>query len=130
MSGVDARQEPTLGRLTATVLILVLMVELTLWGAFLVPVRGFGMPLPVGPLVAGAANLTLGVAARRVSGSRLGAGATGILWLLLALTLGSPHHGSLVVPGSPMGYAYLLVGAVGAVAGAVVGPSPSGRVRR
>ena len=97
-------------------LVLVLAVELALWGAFLVPLRAFGIPLPVGPLIAIVANGALGVAGCRVLHRRLGGVLPELLWLAIALTLGTQRpEGDVVIPGGGMGLAYLVGGAVAAV---------------
>lgn len=93
-------------------LVLLLAVLLAVWGAFLVPLRLGGYPLPVSWLVAGAGNLALGRAGGQLLG-RPGALGPGLLWLAVALTLGSSRpEGDLIVPGSVVGLVFLLVGGV------------------
>ena len=110
--------------------VVLLAVELAVWGAFLVPVRGLGVPLPVAPLVAVAGNLGLAVAGARLLRSRAGCVPPVLLWLGIALTAGTRTHGDLVVPGTPMGYVFLFGGFAAALVGLVVGPTPAGRGRR
>lgn len=98
-------------------LVLVLALELAVWGAFLVPMRAFGVPLPVGPAVAVVANVTLGLAGTRVLRRRLGGLLPELIWLVVALIGGTRSTGEdLVLPDSAMGLAYLAAGAVAAVA--------------
>ena len=98
-------------------LVLVLTVELAVWEAFLVGARVFGQPLPVSALLAGVANIGLGVAGARVLRRRVGAVLPGVIWLGIALTLGTKRaEGDLVVTGSFRGLAFLLVGTVAAAA--------------
>lgn len=112
-------------------LVLVLAVELAVWGAFLVPLRAFGVPLPAGPLVALVGNAGLGIAGTRVLGRRAGGLLPFLLWLVVALALGTRRaEGDVVVPGGAMGLAFLACGAVSGVAVLGVGPSlprPAGR---
>lgn len=114
-------------------LVLVLAVLLALWGAFLVPLRFGATPLPVSWFIALGGNLALGVAGGRLLG-RPGALVPGLLWLAIALTLGTKRgEGDLVVPGTTMGLVFLLVGAVAAAVaygvaspGARTGRTPQG----
>lgn len=106
-------------------LVLVLALELALWGAFLVPLRAFGLPLPLGPLLAIVANGGLGVAGSRILGRRLGAALPELLWLGVALTLGTQRpEGDVVIPGGGMGVAYLVAGTVAAVIAIGASPRP------
>jgi hypothetical protein len=107
-----------LARGASYLLVLVLTVELAVWGAFLTGSRPFGYPLPVAALVAAAGNVSLGVAGARVLGSRLGAVIPGVLWLFIALTFGTKRGEELIVLGDLRGIAFLIVGTV-AAAGAV-----------
>ena len=94
-------------------LALVLTVLLAVWGAFLVPFRLGGTPVPVSWAIALGGNLLLGAWAGRLLG-RAGAAVVGLLWLFLAFTLGSTREeGDLVVPGDLLGLGFLLLGAVG-----------------
>ena len=100
-------------RTAAYALVLALTVLLALWGAFLVPFRVSGTLVPVSWLLALAGNVVLGTAGGRLYG-RAGAVVPMLLWLVVALTLGSRRaEGDLVVPGSTTGLVFLLVGAVG-----------------
>ena len=97
-------------------LVLLLAVLLALWGAFLVPLRVGTVLLPVSWLVAAAGNAALGWAGGRLLG-RPGAAGPGIVWVVIALTLGSRRaEGDLIVPGSTAGLVFLLVGAVASAA--------------
>lgn len=87
------------------------------YGAFLVPLRWGTVPVPVCLLSASLGNFALGRAGGRVLGRRTGAAVPGVLWLAVALTLGSSRReGDLVVPGDWVGVAFLAVGAVAAAA--------------
>ena len=120
------------GRLStyaAYALVLVLAVLLAVWGAFLVPLRIGGTAAPVCWLVAAVGNGALGRWGGQLLG-RPGAIGPGLLWLGVALTLGSKRgEGDLVVPGSTTGLVFLLVGAVAsAVAYGLTSPdAPTGR---
>lgn len=93
-------------------LVLLLTVLVSLWGAFLVPLRWGATPLPVAWVIAAAGNLALGWAGARLLGRR-GVLGPAVLWLVIALTLGSKRgEGDLVIPGTTIGLVYLLVGAV------------------
>lgn len=99
-------------RYASYALVLVLTVLLAVWGAFLVPLRIGTTPVPVSWVIAIVGNGALGWVGGRLLGRR-GALAPGILWLAIALTLGSKRaEGDLVVPGSVPGLVFLLVGAV------------------
>ncbi|MEX2289976.1 MAG: hypothetical protein WD794_06575 [Mycobacteriales bacterium] len=104
-------------------LVLVLTLLFALWGAFLVPLRVGGVPLPVSWLLAAVGNGAVGWAGGRLLG-RPGAALPGLLWLAVALTLGSQRaEGDLIVPGTLPGVVFLLVGAVAsAVAYGLAGP--------
>lgn len=124
------------GTAAAYALVLVLAVELAVWECFLVGARPFGKPLPVAALLAVVANLVLGAAGARVVRRRVGAAAPGVIWLALALTLGTNGPGGdRVVLQDGRGLAFLLLGTVSAamVAGAAgvpkavrATPEPSG----
>jgi len=107
----------------AYALVLVLAVLLAVWGAFLVPLRVGGTAVPVSWAVAVVGNGLLGWYGGQLLG-RAGAAGPGLLWLAVALTLGSKRgEGDLVVPGSTIGLVFLLVGAVtSAVAYGVASP--------
>ena len=114
--------EPVPGRslvlaVAAYALVLVLAAELAVWGAFLVFVRAYGHAVPVGIAVAAVGNVVLGTAGGRVLGSRWGQVGPGVVWLLIALQLGSSRpEGDLIITNSTRGLAFLLVGAVASVA--------------
>ena len=104
-----------LSRSAAYLLVLVLTVELAVWGAFLTGTRPFGLALPVSALVAAVGNLGLGIAGARVLGRPLGAVVPGVVWIAIALVLGSrTSEGDLVVSSSGRGLSFLIVGAVAA----------------
>ncbi len=110
-------------------LVLVLTVLLAVWGAFLVPLRVGEHLVPVCWAIAVVGNGLLGTCGGRLLG-RLGAGLTGVLWMAIALTLGSKRgEGDLVVPGTTAGLGFLLAGAVAsAVAYGLTSPgAPTGR---
>ena len=91
----------------------VLVAVLAVWGAFLVPFRLGGTAVPVSWVVALGGNLLLGRWAGALVG-RLGAAVVGVVWLVIAFTLGSTQtEGDLVVPGDALGLGFLLAGAVG-----------------
>lgn len=99
-------------------LVVLLTVLLAVWGAFLVPFRVAGVLVPVCWVLAVAGNTALCLAGGRLGG-RAGAAVPGLLWVVVAFTLGSPRaEGDLVVPGTPVGLVFLLLG-VGASAVAV-----------
>ena len=108
-------------------LVLLLTVLLALWGAFLVPFRVGATVVPVSLVIAAVGNVLLGRAAARLVGST-GALLTGLLWIGIALVLASRRaEGDVVVPGGPVGLAFLLAGAVGsavAYGAAVLRPAP------
>lgn len=105
--------EPGRGESAAAyALVLWLALLLALWGAFLVPLKVGTVPVPLSLLVALAGNAALGWWGGRLYG-RLGAAGPGLVWLGVALALGTQRReGDLVVPGSAMGLLFLLVGAV------------------
>ena len=103
-------------RAAAYALLLLATVLLAVWGAFLVPLRVGGRPVPLGLLLALAP-----VALCRVGGDLLGrrsaALVPGALWLLTALTLGSQRReGDLVVTGGLLGLAFVAIGTLSAAA--------------
>ena len=105
-------------------LLLVLVVEVAVWGSFLVPLRAFGVPVPAGPLVVLVGNAAFGIAGTRLLGRRLGGVPPFLLWLALALTFGSRRpEGDVVIPGGLMGTAYLLLGTLSSVTVLGIGPS-------
>ena len=95
-------------------LVLLLALLTALWGAFLVPLRVAGVPVPASVLLAVVANVVLGTAGGRLHG-RLGAALPGLLWFAVAATLQARRpEGDLVVTGSLTGLLFLLLGAVAA----------------
>lgn len=110
----------------AYALVLLLTVLLALWGAFLVPFRLGGTLVPVSLVIAAVGNVVVGRAAARLAGSG-GVLAAGGLWTALALVLSSRRaEGDVVVPGSTVGLAFLVVGVLAsavAYAAAVLRPA-------
>jgi hypothetical protein len=98
-------------------IVVVLAVELALWEAFLTAARPLGVALPVSALLAGVGNLVVGLGGARVLGKPVGAVIPGVLWLGIALALGSgTAAGDRVVLGNWRGGAFLLVGTASAAA--------------
>jgi len=88
-----------------------------------------GVPVPVGVLIAAAGNLVVGLLGARALRSRLVPAVTGLVWLVVAIVLGSRRpEGDLVVTGSGRGVAFLFVGAIAAAAAIAIGPG-DGTVR-
>ncbi len=116
----------------AYALVLLLTVLLALWGSFLVPFRIGATLVPVSLVIAVVGNVLVGRAGARVAGST-GAVVPGVLWVGLTLVLsGRRAEGDVVVPGTVVGLAFLLAGALasaGAYGAAVLRPAPNG-VRR
>ncbi len=118
-------------RVSAYTVVLVLAVLFAVWGAFLVPLRLGGVPVPLCVVIAVVGNAGLGLAGTRITGSRLGGAGPGLVWLLIALTFGTQTaSGDTVIQASVMGYAFLLLGIIAAVAVLGVGPSPGARTGR
>lgn len=113
-------------RLLSYGLVLLLTVELAVWGAFLVPLRVGRVPVPVGLAVA-LAVAPLCRAGGRVLGRRAGAVGVMVLWTGVALVLSQRRtEGDLVITNSLRGLAYLAVGLL--TAALVVGawrPAPA-----
>ncbi len=104
----------TVSRAGRFALVLLLTVLLAVWGAFLVPLRIGGVPVPVGLLLA-LSTVPLGLAGGRALDSRLGVALPGVLWLLVGVTLGSRRsEGDIVVTGGTLGLLFLLLGTLGA----------------
>ena len=103
---------------------------LAIIGAFLsawLP-RPLGVPIPVGVLVAVGGNLGLGFLGARWTGTRAAPVLSALIWVVIALLLGSSRpEGDLVVTGSGRGVAFLLLGTAAAAAGIGIKP---GRPRR
>lgn len=107
-------------------LVVLLSVELALWEAFLVAARPFGLALPVSAVLAGVGNLVVGLGGARVLRHPAGAAIPGVLWLSIALALGTgTAAGDRVVPGTWRGQAFLLIGT--AAAAAAVGLAANAR---
>lgn len=109
-------------------LVLVLALELAVWESFFVAARPFGTALPVSAVVAAVGNVGLGLMGRRVLDRPVGAAIPGLVWLAVALVLGSGGAGGdRVVTGEWRGVAFLVAGA--AAAAAVAGVTSAGRSR-
>ncbi len=123
-------------RVLGFALVLVLTVELAVWGSFLVPLRVGEVLVPVSWLVALVGNLSLGWAGGSIAG-RAGAVVPGALWLAVALLLGTKRaEGDLVVTVDVAGLVFLAVGvlssavAYGLVLGRTAAVPPGERGRR
>ncbi len=94
-----------------------------MWEAFLVAARPLGLALPVSAVLAGVGNLVVGLAGARVLRHSVGAVLPRVLWLGIALALGTgTAAGDHVVPGDFRGTAFLLTGtAAAAAAGGLAG---------
>jgi hypothetical protein len=112
------RQPGPVRRVASYALVLLLSVLLAVWGAFFVPLRVGGVPVPVGLLLA-LAPVPLVLAGRRTSGSRWGGAGPYLLWVAVVLRLAaSREEGDLVLPGSgTVGALSLAFLGVGVVAG-------------
>jgi len=112
-------------RVAATyLLVLVLSVELAVWGAFTVLLRVGGQPVPLGIAVAVVGNVVLGTWGGRVLGRRAGAIGPGLVWLVVVLQLASTRpEGDLVVVSGLRGFAFLIAGAVAALTVALRSPA-------
>jgi hypothetical protein len=96
-------------------LVLALSVELAVWESFLVGARPFGVAFPISAVLAVVGNVILGRAGARVLRRRAGAVGPGIVWLAVALTIGSSRpEGDTIVPDTLRGLAFLLAGTVSA----------------
>ncbi len=99
-------------RFLAYGLVLILTVQLAVWGAFLVPFRIGATIVPVCWLVAVVGNAAVGYAGGRIAG-KLGAAFPGLLWLLVTFPLGMKRtEGDLVVTGTLTGSVFLVLGAL------------------
>lgn len=97
-------------------------IQLGLIGAFLsVQVLHVGdVGLPIGPLVAVAANLFFGLWAAGITGNRSAGVAPAVGWLGTVLLLSTSRpEGDLVITNSGRGVAFLLLGALAWAAAAV-----------
>ena len=91
-------------------LVLVLALLLAVWGAFLVPFRIGGVPVPVSCVLALVGNALLGRAGGRLLG-RAGAAGPGVVWLAVVLVLSMQRReGDLVLPMTLSGLLFLVVG--------------------
>ena len=99
-------------RVLAYGLVLILTVQLAVWGAFLVPFRIGATIVPLSWVLAVVGNAVLGYAGGRVAGPR-GAAFPGLVWLLITFPLGMKRaEGDLVVTGTVTGSAFLVLGAL------------------
>lgn len=98
-------------------LLAVLGALLGLVGAFLVPLRVAGVPVPVSAVLAALGNFGLGLAGARAAGDRLGVLAPAAGWFGV-VTLASMRGpgGDVVLPGSLGSYAFLLGGTAASAA--------------
>ena len=137
--GLDSSpsQLPSAGRpglaytVAAYTMVLVLAVLFAVWGAFLVPLRLGGIPVPLCVVIAVVGNVGLALAGTRIVGRRLGGLVPGLVWLSIAFTFGSQSPGGdTVIPASVMGYAYLVFGIIAATAALGLRPLPGARTGR
>ena len=106
-------------RLGGALLVTVLAAWLALVEGFWLPLRVFGVPVPVSVVAAVVGNLLLVGLAARLTGSRLGAVLPAVVWLVIAVaaSLRRPEGDLLLVGGGVLGYlslAFLLAGVVAA----------------
>ena len=102
------------GRPAPYALVLLLAALLAVWGAFLVPLRVSGVPVPVG-LALALATVPLCRAGGAVLRSRAGAAGPMLVWAAVALALSMQRsEGDLVVTGGLLGLAFLALGLLGA----------------
>jgi hypothetical protein len=81
------------------------------WGSFVHGFTSYGVPF--GLLTALALCLSIFAFARVMTGSRSGAAAAVAGWGLSVLLLSTPRaEGDLIIGGTPLGYAWLIAGAV------------------
>ena len=117
--------------------VLVVALELAIGESFLVAARPLGLALPVSAVLAVVGNVAIGLIGARVLGRPAGAAIPGVLWLAVALVLGTKRsEGDLVVTSSWRGISFLVAGAA-AAAGVVVvvsarknGATPEAQLRR
>lgn len=120
-----AADVPSRAYLALAYIVLVLLgAVLGVLGAFLTPagprVGGFLLSLGVGLALVG--NLVAGTLGLRAVGSRLGAGAPLIAWLVVVLPFGSvTPAGGVVLSGTPRSIVFLLVGALAGTVPATLG---------
>ena len=106
-------------RLGGALLVTVLAGWLALVEVFWLPLRVFGVPVPVSVAAAVVGNLLLVGLAARLTGSRLAAVLPAVVWLVIAVaaSLRRPEGDLLLVGGGVLGYlslAFLLAGVVAA----------------
>jgi hypothetical protein len=106
-------------RLGAALLVTVLAAWLALVEVFWLPLRVFGVPVPVSVVAAVVGNLLLVGLAARLTGSRLGAAVPAVVWLVVAVgaSLRRPEGDLLLIGGGVLGFlslAFLLAGVVAA----------------
>jgi len=106
-------------RSSAALLVTVLAAWLALVEVFWLPLRVFGVPLPVSVAAAVAGNLLLVALAARLTGSRLAAVLPALAWLVVAVgaSLRRPEGDLLLVGSGVLGFlslAFLLAGVVAA----------------
>ena len=106
-------------RLGGALLVTVLAAWLALVEVFWLPLRVFGVPVPVSVVAAVVGNLLLVGLAVRLTGSRLAAVLPAVVWLVIAVaaSLRRPEGDLLLVGGGVLGYlslAFLLAGVVAA----------------
>jgi len=116
---------------TTVAAICVLAFVLAVIGSFLSPAvwHPLSVPFPVGSAVAVVSNIAIGVLGVRGAGSRLAPTLTALIWLGVALLLGSQRaEGDLIVPGTWPGVVYLFAGT--AAAAVPIAMAPRGAARR
>lgn len=92
-------------------LVLLVALELAVLEAFLVAARPFGIALPLSATLAAVGNAVLGRAGARVLRRPLGAAVPGLVWLGVALSLGTRGPGGdTVVTNTWRGIAFLVAG--------------------
>ena len=117
-----------MSRVASYLLVLVVGLELAVWEAFLVAARPFGLALPLAAALAVGGNLLVGLAGARVLRRPLGAGLPGLVWLGVALGLGTKTaEGDVVVAGTWRGTAFLRAGTAAAAVAVGLASGPRGR---
>jgi hypothetical protein len=106
-------------RLAAALVVTVLAAWLALVEVFWLPLRVFGVPVPVSVLAAVVGNLLLVALAARWTGSRLAATLPAVVWLVVAVgaSLRRPEGDLLLTGSGVLGFlslAFLLAGVVAA----------------
>ncbi len=106
-------------RLGAALLVTVLAAWLALVEVFWLPLRVFGVPVPVSVVAAVVGNLLLVGLAARLTGSRVAAVLPAVVWLVIAVgaSLPRPEGDLLLTGGGVLGFlslAFLLAGVVAA----------------